>query len=76
MRLMGLGHPVFAVALAGFGVLSLSSGDFAYLWQPVPPWLLGHPLLAYASGALLLVCGVPDPIWIESVSPSLPVGGV
>jgi uncharacterized membrane protein len=58
MRLMGLGHPVFAVALAGFGVLSLSSGDFAYLWQPVPPWLLGHPLLAYASGALLLVCGV------------------
>ena len=56
MRLRGLGHPVFAVALAGLAVLSLGSGDFAYVWQPVPSWVIGRPLLAYASGALLLTC--------------------
>src|SRR5580658_10497400 len=56
MRLSGLGHPLFAVALAGFAVLSLGSGDFAYVWQPVPAWVIGRSLLAYASGALLLVC--------------------
>jgi uncharacterized membrane protein len=56
MRLSGLGHPVFAVALAGFAVLSLGTGDFAYVWQPVPTWVPGRLLLAYASGALLLVC--------------------
>ena len=56
MRLKGLGHPVFALALAGFGVLSLCTGDFAYVCQPVPPWIVGRPLLAYASGALLLAC--------------------
>jgi len=33
MHLTRLGHAVFAVALAGFGVLSLVSGDFAYVWQ-------------------------------------------
>ena len=57
MRLMGLGHAVFAVALAGLGVLSLGSGDFAYVSQPVPAWVIGRGLLVYASGALLLACG-------------------
>ena len=56
VRLTGLGHPAFAVALAGLGILSLVSGDFAYVWQPVPTWVIGRPLLAYASGALLLAC--------------------
>lgn len=57
MRLTCFGQAVFAVALAGLGVLSLVSGDFAYIWQPVPPWVPGRPVLAYASGALLLGCG-------------------
>jgi uncharacterized membrane protein len=57
MRLTCFGRTVFAVALAALGVLSLVSGDFAYIWQPVPPWVPGRPALAYASGALLLACG-------------------
>jgi uncharacterized membrane protein len=56
VRLRCLGHAVFAVALAGLGVLSLGSGEFAYVWQPVPTWVIGRPVLAYASGALLLAC--------------------
>jgi uncharacterized membrane protein len=57
MRLSGLGHAVFAIALSGLGVVALVSGDFAYVWQPSPAWVIGRPLLAYASGALLLACG-------------------
>jgi hypothetical protein len=56
MRPRGLGHAVFAVALGGLGVLSLVSGDFAYVCQPVPAWVIGRSVLAYASGALLLAC--------------------
>ena len=56
-RLTSFGHAVFALALAGFGVLSLVSGDFAYVWQAVPPWVPGRLVLAYASGAVLLGCG-------------------
>jgi len=57
LRLTCFGHAVFAVALAGLGVLSLVTGDFAYIWQPVPSWVPGRSVLAYASGALLLGCG-------------------
>jgi uncharacterized membrane protein YphA (DoxX/SURF4 family) len=51
-----LGRALFAVGLAGFAALGLGSGDFAYVWQPVPTWVIGRSVLAYASGALLLVC--------------------
>lgn len=51
------GRLVFATALAGLGVVALSTGDFAYLLQPVPPWIPARTWLAHASSALLLVCG-------------------
>ena len=57
MGLRGLGHPLFAIGIAGLGVVSLVSGDFAYIWQPAPSWAAGQPVFAYASGALMLVCG-------------------
>jgi len=58
MRVIGIGHFLFAVGLMGLGVLSLGSGDFPYAWQPVPdgiPWREG---LARISGLLLLSGGV------------------
>jgi uncharacterized membrane protein YphA (DoxX/SURF4 family) len=67
VRWTALGRVVFAVALVGLGVLGLGSGDFAYLWQPVPTWAVGHPLLAYASGALLLACGA-GLLWPRTVA--------
>ena len=36
MRTTGIGHLLFAAGLAGLGVLSIFSGDFAFVWQPVP----------------------------------------
>jgi uncharacterized membrane protein len=52
------GHVLYALAVAGLGVLSLLSGDFAYVWQPVPAWVPLRVVLAYLSGALLLTSGV------------------
>jgi uncharacterized membrane protein YphA (DoxX/SURF4 family) len=58
MRILGLGHLLFAVGLAGLGVLSLFSGDFAYVWQPVPAGIPWREVLARCSGILLLGAGL------------------
>ena len=58
MRVIGPGHFLFAIGLAGVGGLSILSGDFAYTWQPVPAWVPWRESLAHASGILLLVCGI------------------
>jgi uncharacterized membrane protein len=57
MRATSFGHAVFAAALAGLGVLGLVWGEFAYVFQPVPPWVPARTVFAYASSALLLGCG-------------------
>jgi len=49
---------LFAIGLVGLGVLALIYHDFALVWQPVPPSLPGRTALAYASGVLMLGCGV------------------
>jgi uncharacterized membrane protein len=54
MRVTGLGHVLFAVGLAGLGILSLISGDFALNWQPVPAWVPLREVLARVSGLVLL----------------------
>ena len=49
---------LFAIGLIGLGVLALIYHDFALVWQPVAPWVPGRTALAYASGVLMLFCGV------------------
>ena len=58
MRIMALGHLLFAIGLMGLGILSLGSGDFAYTWQPVPGWVIWREGLAYVSGLLLVGTGI------------------
>jgi uncharacterized membrane protein len=58
MRVVGIGHLLFAVGLIGLGVLSLFSGDFAYTWQPVPNWVPWRETLAHLSGLLLIAGGI------------------
>jgi uncharacterized membrane protein len=48
---------LFAIGLLGLGVLGLSVGDFAMVWQPVAPWFPARTALAYAAGALMIACG-------------------
>jgi uncharacterized membrane protein len=53
-RLVGPGQLLFAVGLAGLGILSLVFHDFALQWQPVPAGVPGRALLALISGAVLV----------------------
>ncbi len=58
MRSVAAGRLLFAISIAGLGVLSLLSGDFALVWQPVPAWMPLREPLAYLSGAVLLIFGL------------------
>ncbi len=49
---------LFAVGMVGLGLLALRYGDFALVWQPVAAWVPGRTALAYASGLVMLLCGV------------------
>lgn len=57
MRITGPGQLMLAVSMAALGVLSLIYRDYAMSWQPVPAWVPWRPILASASGALLLLAG-------------------
>jgi uncharacterized membrane protein len=46
---------LFVAGLIGLGVLALTFGDFALVWQPVPAWLPARKLIAYATGVLMLL---------------------
>jgi uncharacterized membrane protein len=58
MRMKGVGYVVFAVTIVELGALSLFSGDFAYVWQPVPPDIPGRAFIAYVSGAFMCTAGI------------------
>jgi uncharacterized membrane protein len=49
---------LFAIGMIGLGVLALVYGDFALVWQPVPAWIPGRTVLAYASGLIMLLGGI------------------
>jgi hypothetical protein len=49
---------LLAFAVAGLGVISLATGHFAAVWQPVPKSLPGQQALAYANGVLMAALGV------------------
>jgi uncharacterized membrane protein len=54
MRIVGLGHGLFAMAGAGLAVLSLTYRDFAPIWQPLPAWFPLRQTWVYGSGLLVL----------------------
>jgi uncharacterized membrane protein YphA (DoxX/SURF4 family) len=49
---------VYGLAAVGFGLVGLSWGDFAAVWQPVPATLPGRTTLAYIVAAVLLLAGL------------------
>jgi len=54
MRIVGLGHGLFAVAAAGLAILSLTYRDFAPIWQPLPAWVPWREAWVCACGILVL----------------------
>jgi uncharacterized membrane protein YphA (DoxX/SURF4 family) len=54
---MQLGARVYGLAAIVLGVVGLVFDDYAAVWQPVPKAWPAHDLLAYVSGAILLLGG-------------------
>ena len=54
MRIVGLGHGLFAIAGAGLAILSLAYRDFAPIWKPLPAWIPWRETWVYGSGLLVL----------------------
>src|SRR5579863_9566916 len=69
MRIAGMGHVVFAVAMIALGVLGLVTGDFASVWQSVPKALPGREVLVYVCALLELVLGT-GLLWTRSAAPA------
>jgi uncharacterized membrane protein YphA (DoxX/SURF4 family) len=49
---------LFAAAMIALGITGLVNGDFALVWQPVPPHLPGRTVIAYACAVIELVAGI------------------
>jgi uncharacterized membrane protein len=54
----GFGSRVYGLAAIVLGVTGIAFDDYAAVWQPVPKTWPAHDLLAYVSGAILLIGGV------------------
>jgi uncharacterized membrane protein len=57
MRILSVGHAVFAAAILWLGVLGVMAGDFAPIWQPSPRAFPGREVFVYASAAVCLAGG-------------------
>jgi uncharacterized membrane protein len=57
MRIASKGHVLFAITLIVLGLMGLSRGDFAPIWDSVPKGLPGRGALAYLSALICLACG-------------------
>jgi hypothetical protein len=51
------GQTIFSLAIIGLGGISLATGHFASVWQPVPKDLPARLILAYANGVLMVGLG-------------------
>ncbi|HMI41928.1 MAG TPA: DoxX family membrane protein [Sphingomicrobium sp.] len=55
--MMTFGIRVYGLGAVALGLVGLAWGDFALQWQPVPDGVPGRTVLAYATGAALMLAG-------------------
>jgi uncharacterized membrane protein len=64
-----LGVAVFAASAVVLGLVGLTWGDFAAVWQPVPTELPGRTVLAYLTALVLIASGI-GLLWRRSAKAS------
>lgn len=58
MRIISVGHRVFAAVMIGIGILGLVQADYAAIWDGIPKALPGREYLPYLSSLVALACGL------------------
>lgn len=58
MRIASVGHAVFAATMVVLGLLGVTQGKFAPIWDSVPKGLPAREALAYLCGFVSLTCGI------------------
>ncbi len=58
IRIVSVGHALFAAAMIWLGAMGLNNGDFVQIWEPVPSWVPARTMLAYLCAGISLASGV------------------
>src|SRR5262245_21391605 len=58
VRIVSVGHLVFATTIIALGIVGLCNGDFSVIWQPVPKDVPAREALVYLCALISLACSV------------------